>query len=63
MSALFKDTTTYDPIFCLLNVSEEEERDKLTMRWVDNKLEELNFIGIVVSFPLTSSADHLLRTS
>jgi len=49
MASLFKSTTTYDPIFALLNEDSEEERDRLTKRWVDHKLEELNFVGIVVS--------------
>lgn len=54
MTSLFKSTTTYDPIFALLNEDSEEERDRLTKRWVDHKLEELNFVGIVVStYPLT----------
>ncbi|KAF2667535.1 hypothetical protein BT63DRAFT_426397 [Microthyrium microscopicum] len=47
MSSLFKSTTTYDPIFALLNADTSEERDKLTEKWVDHKLQELNFIGIV----------------
>lgn len=48
MSSLFKSTTTYDPIFTLLNAESEDERDRLTESWRDHKLEELNFIGIVV---------------
>ncbi|KAI0484903.1 hypothetical protein GGR56DRAFT_680769 [Xylariaceae sp. FL0804] len=47
MSSLFKSTTTYDPIYCLLNAENEEARDEMTERWKDNKLQELNFIGIV----------------
>lgn len=49
MASLFKSTTTYDPIFALLNAETLEERDFLTGKWRDHKLEELNFIGIVVS--------------
>ena len=49
MSSLFKLTTTYAPIFSLLNAETEERRDELTTKWKDNKLAELNFIGIVVS--------------
>lgn len=49
MASLFKSTTTSDPIWHLLNAETEEESDKLTLKWKDNKLEELNFIGIVVS--------------
>ena len=48
MSSLFKLTTTYAPIFSLLNAETEERRDELTTKWKDNKLAELNFIGIVV---------------
>lgn len=49
MLSLFRSTTTYDPVFALLNAETEEHRDKLTEKWRDHKLEELNFIGIVVS--------------
>ena len=48
MASLFKQTTTYDPIYAILNTQGLEARDKLTDRWRQNKLEELNFIGIVV---------------
>ena len=33
----------------MLNTDDDEERDRLTEKWKDNKLQELNFIGIVVS--------------
>ena len=49
MASLFNSSTTYDPIFFFLNAEDEEERDDLTRRWTENKLAELNFIGIVVS--------------
>jgi hypothetical protein len=49
MTSLFKSTTTYDPIKALLNAPTEEERDELTEKWRNSKLEELNFVGIVVS--------------
>lgn len=49
MTSLFRSTTTYDPIKALLNAPTEEERDELTQKWRDSKLEELNFVGIVVS--------------
>lgn len=42
------DPSTYDPIKILLNTDDERERDELTVRWRDNKLSELNFVGIVV---------------
>lgn len=48
MSSLFRSTTTYDPIEELLNAETDDRRDELTQRWKDNKLQELNFIGIVV---------------
>jgi hypothetical protein len=42
------DPTTYDPLEILLNTEDEEERNKLTMTWRDNKLSELSFVGVVV---------------
>lgn len=42
------DSTTYDPIEILLNTESEDERDDLTVKWRDNKLSELNFVGVVV---------------
>jgi len=53
MSSLFKSTTTYDPIFALLNADTTEEKDHLTEKWRDHKLAELNFVGIVVSSGLS----------
>ncbi|KAF1958120.1 hypothetical protein CC80DRAFT_25189 [Byssothecium circinans] len=44
--------TTYATIMLLLNCSDAQERDKLTMQWRDHKLNELSFIGIVS--PLTA---------
>lgn len=51
------DPSTYDPIEILLNAEDDEadedgltERDRLTARWRDNKLSELGFVGVVVSF-------------
>lgn len=49
MKLFFKQTTTYEPVVCLLNASTKEKKDELTKRWKDNKLQELNFVGIVVS--------------
>lgn len=49
MTSLFRSTTTYDPVEGLLNAESYEKRDQLTQRWKENKLQELNFIGIVVS--------------
>ena len=46
------DPSTYDPIEILLN-AEGEERDNLTARWRDNKLSELNFVGVVVCYVST----------
>jgi hypothetical protein len=42
------DPSTYDPIEILLNTEDSKERDDLTVRWRDNKLSELNFVGVVV---------------
>lgn len=38
------------PIEILLNAEDTEERDTLIARWRDNKLSELNFVGVVVCF-------------
>jgi hypothetical protein len=45
------DPSTYDPIEILLNTEDGKDRDELTMRWRDNKLSELNFVGVVVCAP------------
>jgi hypothetical protein len=42
------DPSTYDPIEILLNTEDAEERDTLTVKWRDNKLSELSFVGVVV---------------
>ena len=44
------DASTYDPIEILLNTEDRKERDFLTERWKDNRVKELNFVGIVVCF-------------
>ena len=60
MTSLFKSTTTYDPIKTLLNADTEQEKDELTTKWKENKLQELNFVGIVVSLGrFAESAKHL----
>ncbi|OLN93942.1 hypothetical protein CCHL11_03386 [Colletotrichum chlorophyti] len=40
-------TLTHDPLLLLLNHDDRGERDKLTEKWKNNKLQELNFIGVV----------------
>lgn len=42
------DPSTYDPIEILLNTEDEGQKNDLTVKWRDNKLSELNFVGIVV---------------
>ncbi|KZL84190.1 hypothetical protein CI238_02750, partial [Colletotrichum incanum] len=42
-------TLTYDPLVLLLNHDEKTERDRLTEKWKDNKLQELNFVGVVAA--------------
>jgi hypothetical protein len=42
------DPSTYDPIEILLNTHDEGQRDGLVETWRDNKLSELNFVGVVV---------------
>jgi hypothetical protein len=34
----------------LLNEGDPQEQDRLTEKWRDHKLQELNFIGVVVGF-------------
>lgn len=41
--------STYDSVYIILNTPDEREKDALTQQWREHKLEELNFIGIVVS--------------
>jgi hypothetical protein len=43
------DSTTFDPIEILLNTEDPEEKDNLTIQWRDNKLSELNFVGVVAA--------------
>jgi len=43
------DAATYDPIEILLNTEHAKEKDDLTIQWRDNKLSELNFIGVVAA--------------
>jgi hypothetical protein len=48
-SGLFSPNLTVNgPIEALLNAKDRKERDKLTEKWRDHKLAELNFVGIVV---------------
>ncbi|KAK1962187.1 hypothetical protein LY78DRAFT_616378 [Colletotrichum sublineola] len=42
-------TLTYDPLLLLLNHEEESERNRFTEKWKDNKLQELNFVGVVAA--------------
>jgi len=43
----FPDPSTADPIGILLNTQNPEKRDNLIKKWRDNKLSELNFVGVV----------------
>lgn len=63
ISSLFKQTTTYDPIYSLLNAESEDVRDKLTDRFREEKIQELNFIGIVVSSSPTKHSSNRHLTS
>ncbi|TID19463.1 hypothetical protein E2P81_ATG06632 [Venturia nashicola] len=42
-------TLSESPILDLLNATDKKERDRLTEKWRDHKLEELNFVGIVAA--------------
>lgn len=44
--------STHDPIEILLNTEDAEKRDELTENWRDNRLNELSFVGVVVSLDL-----------
>ncbi|KAF2473649.1 uncharacterized protein BDR25DRAFT_281546 [Lindgomyces ingoldianus] len=39
--------SVHDPIEILLNEEDQEEQDRLTQIWRDNRLSELSFVGIV----------------
>ncbi|KAI4637107.1 hypothetical protein J4E93_010623 [Alternaria ventricosa] len=61
------DPSTYDPLEILLNTHDESERNELVEKWRDNKLSELNFVGVVVctatiddAAPLTTVKSALL---
>ncbi|OAL54509.1 hypothetical protein IQ07DRAFT_583795 [Pyrenochaeta sp. DS3sAY3a] len=41
------DPSTYDPIEILLNTEDAQEKDDLTIKWRDNRLSELSFVGVV----------------
>ncbi|KAF1950117.1 hypothetical protein CC80DRAFT_496969 [Byssothecium circinans] len=43
------DSSTYDPINILLNAEDAKERDHLTEKWRDNRLNELGFVGVVAA--------------
>lgn len=45
---LMPNDVASDSIRIILNTPDEKERDTLTEKWRSHKLEELNFIGIVV---------------
>lgn len=60
IEVLLPGDSTYDSLYIILNTQDERERDVLTERWRDHKLEELNFIGIVgalLAGCLTSTGD------
>ena len=38
----------HDPIKYLLNAADKEEADKLTDKWTDGKLKELQYVGLSV---------------
>lgn len=47
-TSLLPRDTTYDSIRIIVNTEDARERDYLTEQWRTHKLEELNFVGIVV---------------
>jgi hypothetical protein len=53
------DASVFDPIEVLLNTKNPEERDRLTDRWKDNRLQELNFVGVVVGLGKTQTVRQL----
>lgn len=59
-ASLMMEDSSYDAMRIIINTHDEEERDRLTEKWQAHKLEELNFVGIVVSLrpSLTSFRYH-----
>ncbi|PVH96927.1 hypothetical protein DM02DRAFT_631551 [Periconia macrospinosa] len=43
------DASTYEPIEVLLNEEDDEERDRLTEKWKESRVHELNFVGVVAA--------------
>lgn len=53
------DPSTYDPIEILLNTDDTGEQDELTVKWRENKLSELSFVGVVVCY---NSSTHCITS-
>lgn len=56
-TSLLPRDTTYDSIRIIVNTEDEKERNYLTEQWRTHKLEELNFVGIVVRTRLSWADD------
>jgi hypothetical protein len=54
-------SSTYDPIEIILNTEDEQEQDRLTERWRDNRLSELSFVGVVVCDSLSPGPHKILE--
>ena len=45
-----KDSIPYEAICLMVNTEDKDKRDELTRNWRDHKIQELSFIGTVVSY-------------
>lgn len=57
-ASLMMEDSSYDAMRIIVNTHDENERDRLTEKWQIHKVEELNFVGIVVSQGTLSSFLH-----
>lgn len=58
-SFLGETSTSADTIIQMLNEDSQTEQDEMTKNWRDHKLQELNFVGTLVSdFYILSSNTH-----
>lgn len=53
---ILSTSVAYEGVVLMLNSDTLQERDQLTREWRDHKVEELNFVGTVVSNALAPSS-------
>lgn len=49
----------HDPVSHLLNTVDREDADKLTEKWTNGKIKELEFVGITVRIEAFQSREYL----